>query len=226
MVAYYKILQNLLCVKILGGTYSKRQPTDTVVVFTKNDNNFYSGNQLLSSIYSSLNVLKMVSNVTSSSVLFVGSSREHAKFAYFFNHRLKRTLFITRWLNGLLTNWSQLVLYANCFQMDAVFLEKSKRLRFFRFFFSLRNREKPSVVVFFDSENNPISLFRECFFEAVPIISVIKKQERQTVVFTTYSLFSNTHTFFSHWFFFQLFFLQVRKNGLLLFFKTHCLYAK
>lgn len=232
MLSYFKILTYLFSLNIFIDKNKKLLPTDL------NVKSYSNVNQVVSNIYRSLNILNVVSKQCGT-ILFVGTTREMQKLSYFFSFKIKRTFFITKWLNGFLTNWSFFKKFVTVFTQPSFSrVNKSKKLRFFRFFSKFLNQKKPDIVVFINpSDINISSMLFECFLENIPTIVFSEQQHRQI----TYFIPVNTHNFYSHWFFFQLFLgqqnnnilclrtlndLNFQKNLLLIFLMIHVLYIK
>jgi hypothetical protein len=109
----------------------------------------------------------------------------------------------------LLTNWDQLVSLTRFFSLQQVtLLQKSKKLRFLKFFLELREKEKPALVIVFNYETEIFGITQECLFENTPVI-VFGGFYTRFAGNIPYRIQVNTRTFFTDWFFFQLFFNQI-----------------
>lgn len=212
MLSYLKLLKILValnlpysCVrKKSGSSFFGRQ----LSVGFKHDSHLSSLYLTVPNIFRALNILTTISK-NNGTVLFVGSTKEVQKFFFFFRCSSRRTIFLTKWVSGLLTNWDQLVSLTRFFSLQQVtLLQKSKKLRFLKFFLELREKEKPALVIVFNYETEMFGITQECLFENTPVI-VFGGFYTRFAGNIPYRIQVNTRTFFTDWFFFQLFFNQI-----------------
>jgi ribosomal protein S2 len=171
--------------------------------------NIQNSRRLLSSVFRILNVVQQIS-YKKGTLLLVGSSKEIQKFFFFFKYQLKRSIFLSQWLSGFLTNWFELILFIN--KLTVAQLEnskKSKKLRFLRFFHDLQSKPKPDLVLFLNyCEFGNTSMLQECVHQNIPIIALGSFSKPEAAVIP-YKVTVNTYNFNTHWFFIQLFFNQL-----------------
>jgi ribosomal protein S2 len=212
MLSYLKLLKILVALNLPYSRVSKKSAgsffgTQHSLGF-KHNIHFSSLYLTVPNIYRALNILTTISK-NKGTVLFVGSTKEVQKFFFFFKYSSRRTIFLTKWVSGLLTNWDQLISFINIFSFQQIsLLKKSKKLRFLKFFVELRQKEKPALVIVFNYNTNISGITQECLFENTPVI-VFGSFYTSFAEKIPYSIQLNTRTFFTDWFFFQLFFNQI-----------------
>jgi len=207
MLSYFKLL------KIFTVFNSSNLLDNSVTTRYSNTKNYgLRQNKKEYSVFYEFNTLYRVLNVITSivqkkgTIILVGSSVEIQKFYYFFNCRVQHTIFLSKWLNGFLTNWTQISSFINKFDTNQLIaIKKSKRLRFLRFFINTRFKNKPDLVLFFNYSNqNDAIVIQECLFQNIPVVA-LGSFFKSDFFFIPYKLSINTHNFYSQWFFFFIF---------------------
>jgi len=217
MIKYNKILEYFLFFNIFTPLTKNNVQTikkSTVISFFKKNQAFSSSRLLLVSVFNVINLITAVYK-QKGTVLFVGTSKEIQRFFFFFKHRHQSSsssfFFMHKWLPGFLTNWAlyqRFIAYAT--KQDNLVFTKAKKLRFFRFFFSLQNKPKPTLVLVFDSINSANHIIvNECFIESVPLIFLGPGFTQKEFNNISYKIQINSTNVYSQWIFFQLFFGQL-----------------
>lgn len=187
----------------------------TKVFYIKKSKVFLNPQELIKSVYTTLNLITSILK-QNGTVLIVGPSKEIQKFYFFFKVFQNPSVFyINKWLPGFLTNWDVYINFINKITLFGFDFNKSKKLKFFRFFFSLKNKEKPSLVLFFDSSsvlgNNII--VEECFIENIPLVVIRNSFSFSDYNRIPYKIISNPHNIYNQWIYCQLFFGQFFINS-------------
>ena len=218
MITYLKLLKILVSLnlpycltkKTVGSFVGKNS------VGFKHNNSFSSIHQEVPRIFRAINIVTTVSK-NKGTVVFVGSVKEVQKFYFFFKSSSRRTVFLTKWFNGLLTNWKQLTLFINKFSLQQIhLLKKSKKLRFLKFFVELYGKEKPALVLVFNYNTTISCITQECLFENTPAI-VFGSFDKISAEKIPYKIYTSPRTFYTDWFFFQLLFNQTYAKSLQIF---------
>jgi ribosomal protein S2 len=206
MLSYYKLLQIFVILNAGYGDFS----TKTIGFGYKHNKSIQNINREMQELFRVLNVFSKIS-AKKATVLFVGSTKEFQKFVFFFSYKTKRTLFLSKWLYGFLTNWDFMLQLSS--KIDGVksnIFSKSKKLRFLKFFLQLKSKRKPSLVLFINyNEHNTRQILTECFVENIPVVVLGNPDNVETSI-APYKLDVNAHNFYTQWFFFQLFVQQIR----------------
>lgn len=216
MFSYNQILQFFLIFNISTIITKKNiQSTKSVTnsFYIKRHKVFTNPHILLKSVYNTLNLITAVLK-QKGTVVLVGPSKEIQKFYFFFKFFQNSNVFyINKWLPGFLTNWNVYINFINKLTLASDFnFNKSKKINFFRFFFSLKNKEKPSLILFFDSTGNNI-IVEECFSENVPLVVIRSVFSLKDYNKISYKITTNPHNIYNQWIYCQLFFGQFFINN-------------
>jgi ribosomal protein S2 len=206
MLSYYKLLQIFVVFNAGYGDFS----TKTVGFGYKHNKSIQNINREIDELFRVLNVISKLSS-KKTTVLFVGSTKEFQKLVFFFSYKTKRTLFLSKWLYGFLTNWDLMLQLSSKFEsVKTKVFSKSKKLRFLKFFIQLKSKRKPGLVLFINyNEHNTRQIMTECFVENIPVV-VLGNPANVDASVAPYKLEVNAHNFYTQWFFFQLFVQQIR----------------
>jgi hypothetical protein len=215
MISYLKLLKILVSLNLsynltkeTVGSYRGKSS-----VGFKHNNDFSSLHNEIPRIFRAINVVTAISK-NKGTVVFVGSTKEVQKFYSFFKSSSRRTVFLTKWFNGLLTNWQHLTMFINGFSLQQLrLLKKSKKLRFLKFFAELSGKEKPALVLVFNYNSTIACITQECLFESTPAV-VFGTFDKISAEKIPYKIHTSPRTFYTDWFFFQLLFNQTYAKSL------------
>lgn len=192
---------------------------------SKSFNYFYSSsfkkfnldlNRSLISIYSCLRLIQFFKK-NKSTILMVGDSIEFIYFMPFFKIKSKNFFIIPKWINGLITNWEKLSFYTKkSFFKNSKTIKKSKKLRFFRYFFSISNFNKPDLILV--SKSNQLeNLFKEAKYSNIPVVFIGSHNKScSTPNLISYKISVNITNFSMNLFIVQLFCSSIMNEKLLI----------
>jgi ribosomal protein S2 len=160
-------------------------------------------NQTLIALYTTMKIIGYLKK--NNSVLIVGNTENFSFMESIKNNHLKNVMFTQKWVHGIISNWEG-------FQdiIDKAYknknIKKSKKLRFFRFFYNVFNSKKPDLVIIFQNEDQN-SILKECSNRNIPVICIGTKYSSLDKI--SYIVPSNINNFFGYTLFIQLLFGQM-----------------
>ena len=170
-------------------------------------------NKSLISIYNCLKIINKIKN-NKCTILIVGNIKEFIYFIPFFNVKSNSFFVISKWINGLISNWDVFNYYIKTsFKKDYFKIKKSKKLRFIRYFFCLLNFKKPDLIIV-----SKVKQYNNIFFEAknesIPVIYIGDDSKYKNI--TSYHIPVNIKNFYINLFIIQLIsseMISIKKNA-------------